>query len=69
METDPHRMALSHIMDAAAWLHSIAAEPGVDSVLAGDAQAAAVELLDLVEAYSHLWPMPADHGPAIADPP
>lgn len=56
-DTDPHRLAFSSLMDAAAWLYSIGMAPGgKDSVLSGDALAAATEVMDLVAAYSHLWP-------------
>jgi len=55
--SDPHRLAYSALMEAAAWLHSIGTAPGdEDSVLSGDALAAAGEVQDLIEAYSHLWP-------------
>jgi hypothetical protein len=67
-DTDPHRIAYRSLMEAAAWLHSIGTAPGDEaSVLAGDAQAAATEVMDLIAAYAHLWPdMPA--GAPIADP-
>ena len=68
MDSDPHALAHRHILDAAAWLHSIATTPGADDLIAHDAQRAAGELLDLIEAYPHLWPLPGCNGPAIADP-
>ena len=63
METDscdPHRRAYDALMEAAAWLHSIGTAPRdtPNSILHGDALAAAGEVMDLIDAYPHLWPPP-----------
>jgi hypothetical protein len=68
MDSDPHALAHRHILDAAAWLHSIAVNPCADDVIGHDAARAATELLDVIAAYPHLWPAPPDGGPTIADP-